>query len=56
MKAKADERPPSSGMLPGFPTARCSTCGHWSYLAAIDGRCLACVTAADPGTPPGPDA
>lgn len=37
-----DERRYGVGMLPQFPMARCSTCGHWSYLAAIDGICLSC--------------
>lgn len=31
-----------AGMLPQFPMTLCPTCGHWSYLAAIDGICLRC--------------
>ncbi len=38
--------PPTSGMFPGKPMARCSECDWWSYLAAYDGRCLSCVMSA----------
>lgn len=30
------------GMFPNEPMAQCSTCSMWSYLAAIEGICLAC--------------
>lgn len=43
MTASGESVPPTSGMLPGHPMAKCSECGHWSYLAAIDGRCLGCL-------------
>lgn len=30
------------GMFPDKPMAECSECRMWSYLAAIEGICLAC--------------